>query len=395
MKAQEILEKSRELLPYMTETRRHLHKIPGVAFDNHKTMEYIRRKLSENGIKTENAGRCGLCATIGQGDKCILLRADTDGLDIQEQADVDFKSENGKMHACGHDLHTAQLLGAAKILKEHENSLDVTVKLMFQSAEENLCGAKDMIDNGILENPRPCMAFMLHVLGGSDLKTGTIIIPPEGESAPSADFFEADIYGNGSHGSSPCEGTDPIYAACSVICALSEINSRELSMFERAILTVGSINAGENANVIPSKAHFSGTLRCFGDGTSEKVRKRLCEITENTAKVFRTTAEVRFTSGCPSLKNDSEVCEYIYNRLKSTLGEEFVIKAESMGKKTTTSGSEDFSYISHEIPSVMLALAAGQHSDGYIYPLHHPKVTFDENAMVYGCAALVSAVTDI
>lgn len=393
MQAQEILEKSRELLPYMKEIRRHLHKIPGVGFDNHETMKYIREKLSENGIESADVGRCGLCATIGNGEKCILLRADTDGLDIQEEADVDFRSQNGKMHACGHDLHTAQLLGAAKILKENESKLGVTVKFMFQSAEENLCGAKDMIDNGILENPKPCMAFMLHVLCGSDLKTGTIIIPPQGESAPSADFFEADVYGNGSHGSSPCEGTDPIYTACSVICALSEINSRELSMFERAILTIGSINAGMSANVIPSSAHFSGTLRCFGEGTAQKVKKRLCEITQSTAKTFRTTAEVRFTSGCPSLKNDGEVCEYMYERLTNVLGKDFVKKSEEMTSKGTTSGSEDFSYISHEIPSIMLALAAGRRSDGYIYPLHHPKVTFDEEAMIYGCAALVSAVT--
>ncbi len=381
-----IINKSYSLLPYMTEIRRHLHQNPGVGFDNHETIEYIKEKLSEMSIESEYVGKCGLCAVIGCGEPCFLLRADTDGLCTEEETKLPFASKNGRMHSCGHDIHTSQLLGAAKILKENEDSLCGTVKLMFQSAEENLCGAVDMIENGILENPKPSAGMMLHVMTATDLGTGTLIIPTVGESAPAADFFEITVHGKGCHGSSPNSGKDPIYAACSIVTALSHINSRELAMSERAVITIGSINAGGAANVIPDSAVMKGSMRCFGKDLRVYLKNRLCEIAKNTAEVYGASAEIKFTSGCPSLVNNGELCSFLQSTLEEGIGKEWVKKASELGGGI--SGSEDFAYISERLPTVMIALCAGKRDDGYVYPLHHPSVDFDEGAMVNGCATL-------
>ncbi len=382
------------LLPYMTEIRRRIHEFPGAGFDNADTMSYIKEKLSEMSIQAHSVGQCGLSALIGDMSKpCLLLRADTDGLETYEETELPFASKNGRMHLCGHDLHTAQLLGAAKYIKAHEKELDFCVKLMFQSAEENLCGAADMIENGILENPRPIMALMLHVMTATELETGTVIVPCGGYAAPSADFFRIDVSGHGCHGSSPAEGKDPLYAACNIVTALSHINSRELAMKENAVITIGSFNSGDAANVIPDTATLKGTLRCFGKELRKRIKHRVAEISEKTAEVNEVSAKVTFTSGCPSLVNNERLCRLIYTGLCRSLGNEYV-KSASEFASTKTSGSEDFAYISEKIPSVMLALCAGKRSDGHIYPLHHPKVTFDEKAMISGCAAILSVVFD-
>lgn len=380
-----IKKRSTEIFEYMTEIRRHIHAHPGSGFDNRETIDYIKEKLNELGIPSQYVGKCGLSAIIGNGEPCFLLRADTDGLPTEEKTELSFASKNGNAHLCGHDIHTAQLCGAAMILKERERELRGTVKLMFQSAEETLCGADDMIKNGILDDPKPTAGMMIHIMTGTKERTGTLIIPQSGESAPAADFFKITVHGKGCHGSSPNMGKDPIYSACGIVTALSHISSRELSINDRVGITVGSINAGTSANVIPDKAVLCGSMRCFGNDKREYLKKRICEIAKNTASSFGTNADVEFTSGCPSLINDGELCNILHEVYRSALGKEYVANAlQSSG----TYGSEDFSYITQRIPSAMIALCAGRSDDGYIYPLHHPKVAFDEKAMIHGCAAL-------
>ncbi|MBR3996329.1 MAG: amidohydrolase [Clostridia bacterium] len=391
MKCEDIVKLSRENLEYMREIRRHLHKNPGVDFDNNETIQYIHQKLSEMQIEAEFVGKCGLSAIIGEGEKCFLLRADTDGLATAEETNLEYASRNGRMHSCGHDIHTAQLLGAVKILKTQCEKIGGCVKLMFQSAEEILCGAVDMIENGILENPTPNGALMIHVMTATELKTGTVIVATPGESAPCADFFEITVSGKGCHGSSPALGKDPIYTACTIVTSLSEITSRELSFSQRAILTFGSVTAGNSANVIPEFATLRGTMRCFTNELREYIKRRIVEISEGVAKTFGTSVKVTFTSGCPSLVNDKNLCNIALESIGRVLGKKYVINSAELNTKSTkTSGSEDFSYISQQVPSVMLALASGNVKDGYTYPLHHPKVTFDEEAMINGCASLVS-----
>lgn len=226
---------------------------------------------------------------------------------------------------------------------------------------------------------------------GVPLKIGTVIVANVGNSAPSADYFKIAINGKGCHGSSPHTGIDPINVSSHLVIALQEITTRELSMSEQVMLTIGQIEGGKAANVIPDKVCIKGSLRTFREETREYVKKRIVEISTSISSTFRATCQVDFTSGCPPLKNDKRLVEDVGKILKELLEQNQVYAAEDFAKNnydgnSVTAGSEDFAYVSQEIPTVMLALATGEPKDGHLYPLHHPKVTFDENALTVGSA---------
>ncbi len=394
MIADEIFNEARQIEEQIICFRRHLHQNAETGFELKNTVAFVKTKLAEMGIESTDCGRSGVSAIIGKNSdgRVFLLRADMDALPIHEESGENFASNNGNMHACGHDMHTAMLLGAAKILKAHENELCGRVKLMFQPAEELLCGAKDMIESGILENPKPDAAMMLHVMTGIPIEAGTAIVSSGGVSAPAADYFEITVSGKGCHGSMPNAGIDPITAAAHIVIGLHNIKSMELSMSERAALTVGRVNAGDAANVIPDTATLSGTMRAFDENTREFMKKRICEISELAAKTFRAEAKVEFTSGCPSLLNDGELSQKVYGYARELIGEGRVFTSDELRAKSDrtneTSGSEDFAYVSREVPSIMVALAAGSPDKGYTHPLHHPSVCFDENSLSCGSALL-------
>lgn len=320
-----------------------------------------------------------------------MLRADMDALPIKEESGVDFSSENGNMHACGHDMHTAMLLGAARLLKAHENEIDGTVKLMFQPAEEIFEGLHDMIEAGILDNPKVDAALMIHVMAGMPFEPGTVIVSSPGVSAPAADYFEIKVKGNGCHGSMPNMGVDPITVAAHILISLQEIHARELALSDKAVLTIGTINAGTAANAIPDTAVMGGSIRTFDEEVRTYLKERLTDISKLTAKTFRADAEVTFGSGCPTLLNDTEVSASVEGYMKELLGNKAFTSAQlsamqGASKTSKTAGSEDFAYISQNVPSVMIALAAGQPDMGYKYPQHHPMVKFDETALSVGSA---------
>lgn len=386
--AKDFLKEAKLLAAQLSEDRRWLHSHAESGFELNDTVGYVENALSAIGCRTERCGRSGIAATIGSGDKCILLRADMDALPIKEQSGEAFACTSGNMHACGHDMHTAILLGAARLLKAHEDELCGTVKLMFQPAEELLEGAKDMIADGLLAAPVPDAAVMIHAMTGVDIPVGTILVAPSGVSAPAADFFTIEIKGKGCHGSSPATGIDPINCAAHIITALQEIISRELAITQRAALTIGSIHAGSAANVIPDEAELRGSLRCYDDDTRAFIRQRLCDISSGIASVFRAEASVTFDSGCPTLINDDQLREFALNSLTDLLGSERCIDAQRLsGGSSSLGGSEDFAYISHEVKTSMLALSAGCRQDGFCHTLHHPEVRFDEAALPVGCAA--------
>lgn len=381
---------AKALLPKLTEIRRSIHQNPETGFNTSHTLGIIEKELLNLGYASERCGRGGIVAEIGSGEPVFLLRADIDALPIKEESGLDFASKNGNMHACGHDMHTAMLLGAAKLLKNHENELRGTVKLMFQSAEELLLGANDMIQGGVLEGVDE--AFMIHVMTGIPLDAGTVIVSDPGVSAPSADMFEITVRGRGTHGSMPEKGIDPIIATCHIVSAISEIKSREIAIGERAVLTFGSINAGEGANVIPDKAVLKGSLRAFDKHTHDKLKTRLSEVSVAIGTAFNADVTVRFTGGCPALENDAELADEIYKCLKSNLNEGKVYTASEFTKSgNSSSGSEDFAYISAKVPSLMVAVAAGDSRQGHTHPLHHPEVTFDESALAVGAAVYALA----
>lgn len=390
MKAK-ILEEAKSMSQELIKKRRYLHANPETGFNLTKTLEFVESELINMGYQPIHCGKSGLVAIAGgkkQG-KTFLIRGDMDALPIKEESELEFASPNGCMHACGHDMHTTMMLGAAKILKEHEDEINGTVKLMFQSAEEIFEGSYDMIENGVLENPKVDAALMIHVMANSPFKPGSVIVSAPGVSAPAADYFEIKVQGSGCHGSMPNTGVDPISVSAHILLALQEINARELSVTDKVVLTIGTIHAGKASNAIPDTATMGGTIRTYDEETRTFIKSRMTEIAQNVASAFRAKAEVVFGSGCPTLVNDEELSKCAEKYTEELLGKEMafsVSKLSSMsgGQSSKSAGSEDFAYISHKVPTIMLALAAGQPEKGYCYPQHHPKVKFDEEALLYG-----------
>ena len=392
MTKEQILREAKALQEEIKSHRLWLHTHAETGFDLTETKPYVKSTLTEMGYTVQECGKAGLVTTVGKpGGKVLLLRADMDALPIAEEADVDFACKNGRMHACGHDMHTAMLLGAAKILKAHESELGGTVKLMFQPAEEIFEGSKDMIASGVLENPRPDAALMIHVAAGMPLPAGTVVVSAPGVSAPAADYFTIRVHGKGCHGSAPQNGIDPLTAAAHILIALQEIHARELSASDEAVLTIGTFHAGEAGNVIPDTATMGGTIRTYDEKTRAYLKERMTAIAKNVAEAFRASAEGSFGSGCPTLVNDKDLSEKVTGYLKGLLGASHAFTTAELngGKPARGGGSEDFAYVSHEVPSLMLALAAGEPSKGYVYPQHHPKVKFDESVLSTGAAVFV------
>ncbi len=383
MTPEKIFQEAKALAPFLQQARQTIHQIAEVGFDLKNTVSFVKNALQEMGIQSMDCGKAGITALIGgkQPGKVFLLRADMDALPIREEADVGFASQNDNMHACGHDMHTAMLLGTAKLLKAHEAELQGTVKLMFQPAEELLEGAQDMIEAGVLENPKVDGAMMLHVMAGMPLPEGTALVSAPGISAPAADYFEMKVQGRGCHGAMPNTGVDPLTASAHILIGLQEIHARELAAKEQAVLTIGTLQAGNASNVIPDVVTMGGTMRASAEETRSLLKNRLVEITQGIAKSFRTEATVVFTKGCPTLVNDKELSLFTAQAMKELLGEEKVIVVEGAG-----GGSDDFSYITHKVPSIMIALAAGHPEKGYAHPQHHPMVKFDESVLATGSA---------
>jgi hippurate hydrolase len=395
MTAEALLQEAKADYAHMITDRHFLHTHPGTGFDIAETVSYVRQSLQEMGYEPKDCGKAGLVALAGgkKPGKVFLIRGDMDALPMREEADVEFPSTNGNMHACGHDMHTTMLLEAARLLKAHEDEIEGTVKLMFQPAEEIFEGSNDMIEHGVLKHPDVDAALMIHVMAGMPFPAGFVIVCDGGVSAPAADYFTIRIQGKGCHGSMPNTGVDPVTAAAHIITALQEISARELALSDQAVLTIGTIHGGNAANVIPDTVELGGTIRTFDEEVRAFIKTRMTEIACGIAASFRAEAEVTFGSGCPTLINDQALSECTVRYLKELLGEEMVLTPGQLtamsggsGKAARTSGSEDFAYVSQQVPSIMMSVAAGQPDKGYAYPQHHPKVKFDESVLPTGGA---------
>lgn len=395
------LQEAQQDEPLLLEDRRYLHRHPGTGFDIPDAVAYVTEKLTAMGYEPRPCGRAGVVVLAGgkKPGRVFLLRADMDALPIEEQSGVEFASlYPGKMHACGHDLHTAMLLEAARILKRHEDEIEGTIKLMFQPAEEIMQGADDMIRAGVLEDPKVDVALMIHVTAAMPFPAGTVIACAGGVSAAACDLFDITVQGKGCHGSMPHQGVDPIVSACAMVQALQEIHARELSMSDEAALTVGYFKAGNANNVIPDTANFGGTIRTFDEDVRTQLKERLTAMVQGIAAAYRTTATITFSGGCPTLANDPELAGCIPGYLREMLGERGCFTVPQLnamapaGKKPQKgTASEDFAFVSQKVPSLMVALAAGKPQDGYCYPQHHPQVKFDEACLAAGSAVYVQA----
>lgn len=386
MTPQALLKEAAALQETLISHRRYLHTHPETGFDLKDTLAFVKKELAGMGYEPAECGKAGLTALAGGKQKgpVFLIRGDMDALPINEEAEVSFPSSNGRMHACGHDFHTSMMLGAARLLKQHEDEIHGTVKLMFQPAEEIFEGAKDMLRAGLLEHPKVDAALMIHVIAAMPHAPGTVIVSEPGISAPAADYFEITVQGKGCHGSMPGTGIDPVNAAAHILTALQEIHTRELSCADRAVLTIGTIHGGTAANVIPDTVVMGGTLRTYDEEIRRYIKERMGQIAESIACAFRARANVTFGSGCPALANDKELCRCVETYAKELLGNDRAFSA--LEKPSKASGSEDFAYVSQKVPAVMLSMAAGQPEKGYCYPQHHPMVRFDEEILAEGSA---------
>ena len=378
-----IFSEAEKLYGRMKEYSSYLKNNAESGFDLEKTYNYVFDKLTQLGLSPKKCGKCGIYADVYGQKKggLFLLRADMDAL-----KGIDNENCEKITHACGHHLHTSMLLGAAEILKKNSDKLCGAVRLMFQPAEEILEGAKDMISGGVLE-PRPDAAMMIHVLSGVELPCGSVVVSSGGISAPAADFFRINVQGKGTHGALSHQGIDALSVAAYTITALNEIKARELAIDEIAAITVGKLEGAHVANVIPDNVYIEGSTRSFDEKLREKIKERICKISENIALAFRAEAEVSFIRGCPTLKNDERLSKFTFESLREIMGSENVIRSDSVDRPNLNGGSEDFSYVSQVIPSIMIGVCAGDKKDGYVEPLHHPKVRFDERALVVGAAA--------
>lgn len=370
----------------LVEIRRHLHQNPEVGMDLPATKKFVWQKLVEYGYEPQACGEMGITCTIGQGERVFLLRGDMDALPLTEDNDLPFRSVNGAMHACGHDMHTTMLLGAAKILKERESELKGIVKLLFQPGEEILQGAKDCIDAGVLENPKVDAGAMIHVFPFKDLPLGNVFVAPAGTFMASADWFEIKVQGVGSHGSMPEVSIDPINVATKIYDALQTLSAREISSAERFVLTIGEFVCGTpgSSNVIPNSAFMKGTLRTLKEEVRQQIKKRMVEISEAIGQAFGAKVTIDFTNGCCSNEIDQAVTETV------KAGLENVFPSNVLGKAPLAlpmMGSEDFGEISHRIPTTTMFITVADTE----LMLHNPKIVLDESVLEFGANVYVEA----
>ena len=270
----EYLKRATEINPEVIANRRYLHQHPELAFDLDNTVRFVKEKLTEMGYAPADCGDHGVVALAGgrKPGKCILIRADMDALPMKEESGLEFSSlTDSAAHTCGHDTHTAMLLGAAKLLKEMEDEIPGTVKLMFQPAEEMGTGAENMLKAGVLENPHVDASFGIHIFAA--VPAG-VLVYGNGPMLSSCDVFEITVKGKGGHGSMPNDTVDPIMVGAHILTALESINSREIAPDSFGVLTVGCFQSGSKFNIIPDTAFMTGTIRTFDAGVHQEAPRR-------------------------------------------------------------------------------------------------------------------------
>ncbi len=361
--------------------RRHLHAHPELSFEEKETAAYISNKLDELGIEhTTNIGGHGIVGIIkGKNPtiKTIALRADIDALPIEEKNNCDYASKNiGVMHACGHDVHTTSLLGAAKILNELKEHFEGSIKLIFQPAEEKLPGgASIMIKEGVLKNPAVEVIFGQHVL--PQLETGKVAFK-SGIAMASCDEIYLTVKGKGGHGAVPHFTIDPILIASHIVVALQSVVSRNANPIMPSVLSIGKFIANGATNVIPEEVKLEGTFRTFDEQWRKEAHLKIKTICENIATSFGGICEVNIEKGYPFLKNDEQTTNASFALAQQYLGAENV---EEMPARMT---AEDFSYYSQEVPACFYRLGTGNIVKGITSSIHTPTFDVDENCLKIG-----------
>lgn len=375
-------ERALELKDETIANRRHIHKNAETGLDLPKTKAYVMKKLTEYGLEPKDCGY-GVTATLGKGGKVLLLRADMDALPMPEESGEEFACPTGKeAHTCGHDFHAAMLLTAAKMLKEKEDTLEGTIKFMFQPAEETFEGSKNMIENGILENPPVDAALAYHVSPGK-MPIGLFMYNDKDTMMYSVDGFKITIHGKGSHGAYPHVGVDPINIGVHIHLALQELIARESDPTHSCVLTIGQFAGGTAANIIPETAVLQGTIRTNKPEARELLVRRMKEVAEKTAAVYNGTVDIEMISEVPLLICNPKLTDEVVGYMQ-----ELGIPGLTPYPGISASASEDFAVIAEKVPSTFMYLSAGYLDERGQYPAHHPKAQFNEDVCPIGAACL-------
>lgn len=371
-----------EILPGLIADRRFLHQYPELGFQEEATARFVAERLRALGVEQVQTGvaKTGVTGLIhgtapGAG-KVVLLRADMDALPIQEENDVEYRSQvPGTMHACGHDTHVAMLLGTARMLMQRRDRFAGTVKLVFQPAEEGGGGAKAMVDAGVLENPNVDAAFGLHIWQGADV--GTVWARP-GVAMVGADGFVITIQGKGGHGARPQSTIDPVAVGSYLVSAIQTLVSRERDPTMPEVVSICRFNAGDAANVIPDTAELGGTTRTVAQWQREEVKERLAALTSQVAAAMRATVDLRFTFGAPPLVNDPDMTRIVQAAAAEVVGPDKVEDGPLMVV------SEDFSEFLSRVPGCFFFVGSRNPERGLIWGHHHPRFDVDEAALAIG-----------
>jgi amidohydrolase len=366
----------------MIEVRRDLHQHPELGLEEHRTSATIQGLLDEMGIEHVDGlggtGVLGLIRGTGSG-KVVALRGDMDALPIQDAKDVTYSSKiPGKMHACGHDVHTTVLLGAARLLQKNRTSFSGTVKLLFQPAEETVGGAKLLIAAGALDNPRVDAIFGLHV--DPELEVGTVGLH-FGQRNASSDNLQIIVHGKAAHAAYPHLGVDAIVATAHVITALQAILSRNLDAREAAVVSLGTISGGTQANILADRVELVGTVRCLDQATRTLVLQRIEETAEAVARALGARAEVNIEPSYDPVVNDESMVRIVEESARQLLGDESVVIFT-----TPQMGVEDFGYYLSEVPGAFYSMGVRNEAAGIVHPVHNGLFDVDESAMAIGVA---------
>ncbi len=388
----DILKEVKSVEEDIIKWRRDLHMIPELGLELPKTVRYVSDRLDEMGIPYHTLVNGNAVVALIEGHpngKTIGIRADMDALPVKEETGLSFASVNGCMHACGHDGHTAVLLGAAKVLNKYKSELKGNVKLLFQPGEEYPGGALPMIEEGALENPAVDAVIGLHEGRISEAVSKGKIGVTYGPMMASMDRIFIRIIGKGSHGAYPEDSVDPISTAAEVISALQRVVSREIKAVEPAVLSVTRIQGGFNQNVIPGEVELEGTVRTFNNETRQFIARRIDEITKGITGAMRATYELQYDFKYPPLINNKEFTEFFVKSAQKIIPKEDIVEMEH-----PVMGGEDMAYFLEKVPGTFFFLSNPGEIEGQTYPHHNPRFDIDEAYLKRGAALFVQTVFD-
>ena len=365
----------------LKEVFKEFHKNPELSNEEFKTTESIKKLLNDANIEILDlelkTGVVGIIRGKNKG-KTIAIRSDIDGLPIEEEADVEYKSNvKGKMHACGHDFHIVSVLGAAYILKSLEDELSGNIKIIFQPAEETGHGAKEIINSKVLED----VEFIFGLHNSNELDVGEFGTS-EGSITAAVDRFEIKLQGVGSHGASPEKGNDPIIALANIVLAVQSILGRNIASAERAVISITNISAGNTWNVIPESGYIEGTVRTFNSEVRNLIRNRFLDISYGIEKTYGVLTKLVWHEGPPAVNNDSEL-----TRIASNIARNEGFKVHEL---LPTMGGEDFAYYQKKIRGAFVVIGTGKS-----YPHHHPKFKVDDNALLGAAKYMAKLASDV